>query len=53
MTLPIIVIPFEWVGMDLLEMSAWDQEYILVIKAIPLRKAISKAITNERGLLFG
>ncbi len=60
--LPIIEVPFERIGMDLvgpLPKSAWGHEHILVIvdyatrypEAIPLRKATSKAIAQELFLL--
>ncbi len=60
--LPIIGVPFERIGMDLvgpLPKSAWGHEHILVIvdyatrypEAIPLRKATSKAIAQELFLL--
>uniref|UniRef100_A0A8C1V487 Gypsy retrotransposon integrase-like protein 1 n=1 Tax=Cyprinus carpio TaxID=7962 RepID=A0A8C1V487_CYPCA len=60
--LPIIEVPFERIGMDLvgpLPKSAWGHEHILVIldyatrypEAIPLSKATAKAITQELFLL--
>ncbi|KAF4085715.1 hypothetical protein AMELA_G00098180, partial [Ameiurus melas] len=61
--LPIIGVPFEWIGMDLvgpLPKSAWGHEYILVLvdyatrypEAVPLRKATSPNIARELVLLF-
>uniref|UniRef100_A0A8C1NT83 Gypsy retrotransposon integrase-like protein 1 n=2 Tax=Cyprinus carpio TaxID=7962 RepID=A0A8C1NT83_CYPCA len=61
--LPIIEVPFERIGMDLvgpLPKSARGHEHILVIvdyatrypEAIPLRKATTKAIAQELFLLF-
>lgn len=58
--LPIIEVPFERIGMDLVgPRSTWGHEHILVIvdyatrypEAIPLRKATSKAIAQELFLL--
>ncbi|MGL5224762.1 MAG: DDE-type integrase/transposase/recombinase, partial [Aeromonas sp.] len=61
--LPVIEVPFERIGMDLvgpLPKSARGHEYILVVvdyatrypEAIPLRKATSKAIAKELFLLY-
>uniref|UniRef100_A0A9J8CRS1 Gypsy retrotransposon integrase-like protein 1 n=1 Tax=Cyprinus carpio carpio TaxID=630221 RepID=A0A9J8CRS1_CYPCA len=61
-SLPIIEVPFKWIGMDLvgpLPKSAQGQEHILVIvdyatrypEAIPLWKATAKAIAQELFLL--
>jgi len=61
--LPIIEVPFERIGMDLvgpLQKSARGHEHILVImdyatrspEAVPLRKATSKNIAKELFLLF-
>ncbi|KAL0199892.1 hypothetical protein M9458_003079, partial [Cirrhinus mrigala] len=61
--LPIIDVPFERIGMDLigpLPKSAREHEHILVIvdyatrypEAVPLRKATAKAIAQELFLLF-
>ncbi|KAL1248768.1 hypothetical protein QQF64_022086 [Cirrhinus molitorella] len=61
--LPIIEVPFERIGMDLvgpLPKSARGHEHILVIvdyatrypEAVPLRKATAKAIAQELFLLF-
>lgn len=60
--LPIIEVPFEWIGMDLvgpMPKLARGREHILVIvdyatrysEAIPLRKAMAKNIAKELFLL--
>lgn len=62
-TLPVIGVPFEQVGMDLiglLPMSVHGHKYIVVIvdyatrcpEAIPLQKATSRSITRELMLIF-